>query len=403
MKLVVKTVTGTSFNVEVDQSAKVGDVKEKIQETQGDAFRKENLMVIHKGKVLKDPDALAAAGIVEDSFVVVMVSKAGPAAATPPEPAKPTTAGETSMPAPAPAPAATQERAPPAAPAPAPVAATNTEDAMDTETAPPSTPVEEPVAAAAGGDESQYGQAASNFAIGSALQNSINQICEMGFPRDQVERAMRSAFNNPDRAVEYLMNGIPEMPAQPAAGQNAPQQQQQPQQPAPPTGPNTQPLDMFGGGAVGGAPAAGAPGAGAAAVGPPGARPLDFLRNSPQFHALRQMVAQNPHILEPMLQELGKSNPDLFRQINDNQQDFLRLLTEEQQGGEVAEAAQGLMQLHEGAAPVEDIEVSPEDEAAIDRLEALGFDRTLCIEAFFICDKDEDLAANYLLEHGNDL
>lgn len=95
---------------------------------------------------------------------------------------------------------------------------------------------------------------------------------------------------------------------------------------------------MKGGGAVGGAPAAtGTPGSPAQPTGGTvgtaagaGAGPLDFLRSSPQFHALKQMVAQNPQILQPMLHELGKSNPELFRQINEHQHDFLRLLTEEQ-------------------------------------------------------------------------
>ena len=52
-----------------------------------------------------------------------------------------------------------------------------------------------------------YGQAASNLVAGSALEQTVQQIVDMGggsWDRDTVVRALRAAFNNPERAVEYL-------------------------------------------------------------------------------------------------------------------------------------------------------------------------------------------------------
>lgn len=52
-----------------------------------------------------------------------------------------------------------------------------------------------------------YGQAASNLVAGSNLEETVQQILDMGggsWDRDTVIRALRAAFNNPERAVEYL-------------------------------------------------------------------------------------------------------------------------------------------------------------------------------------------------------
>jgi UV excision repair protein RAD23 len=52
-----------------------------------------------------------------------------------------------------------------------------------------------------------YGQAASNLVAGSNLEATIQSILEMGggtWDRDTVLRALRAAFNNPERAIEYL-------------------------------------------------------------------------------------------------------------------------------------------------------------------------------------------------------
>ncbi|KAI5083039.1 hypothetical protein GOP47_0002782 [Adiantum capillus-veneris] len=405
MQISVKTLKGNQFEVDVGSSDTVMAVKMRIEGAQGkDTFPFAQQLLIYKGKVLKDDTTMEENNVTENSFLVVMLTKtkatssgsAASASSTPASTTAPTPSGTqvpstTLPPAPAPSPAA------PASPA---------------TTAPPTPPVAVPVAEEAPARNTNvYEQAASTLVAGTNLEQTVEWILDMGggnWDRQTVLQALRAAYNNPERAVDYLYNGIPDsaevaVPAPtpfarpPGSAGGAPAQAQATAAvPAPTTvpppvataqaaggGPNAAPLDLF---------PQGMPGLGAAA---PGA--LDFLRTNPQFQALRTMVQANPQILQPMLQELGKQNPQLFRLINDNQTEFLRLINEA--GAEGAEE-DILGQIAE--AMPQSINVTPEEREAIERLEALGFDRARVIEAFLACDRNELLAANYLLEDQGD-
>lgn len=52
-----------------------------------------------------------------------------------------------------------------------------------------------------------YGEAASNVVAGSNLEQTIQHIMDMGggmWDTNMVSRALRAAYNNPERAVDYL-------------------------------------------------------------------------------------------------------------------------------------------------------------------------------------------------------
>ncbi|KAJ6837235.1 ubiquitin receptor RAD23b-like [Iris pallida] len=367
MKLTVKTLKGTHFEVRVAPNDTIMVVKKNIEEIQGkDSYPWGQQLLIHNGKVLKDETTLEENKVTEDGFLVVMLSKSK-SSATGSSSAQPSAAVVT-----------------PPAPAEAPPQATVSMN--------PATRQEGSTAQA---PSDVYGQAASNLVAGSNLDPIVNQLMDMGggnWDKDTVMRALRAAYNNPERAVEYLYSGIPEIaeiavpaphnPNEAAAVGSSPQSGL----------PNASPLNMF---------PQGVPSLGAGV----GGGPLDFLRNNQQFQALRAMVQANPQILQPMLQELSKQNPQLLRLIQEHNAEFLQLINEPVEGIEGIEGVEGvegdLFDQADQEMP-HAISVTPAEQEAIGRLEAMGFDRTHVIEAFLACDRNEELAANYLLEHAGD-
>ncbi|XP_074877744.1 UV excision repair protein RAD23 homolog B isoform X3 [Buteo buteo] len=135
--------------------------------------------------------------------------------------------------------------------------------------------------------------------------------------------------------------------------------------------------------------------------------PLEFLRHQPQFQQMRQIIQQNPSLLPALLQQIGRENPQLLQQISQHQEHFIHMLNEpvleSRQGlsssddgtstGGLAEAANGRMNY---------IHVTPQEKEAIERLKALGFPEGLVIQAYFACEKNENLAANFLLQQNFD-
>lgn len=195
----------------------------------------------------------------------------------------------------------------------------------------------------------------------------------MGFGRPDIDAAMRAAYYNPDRAVEYLLNGIPEdlqreqrqpaaqaAAASPAAGGAA-----EPASPAQGAGDDDN-VNLFDAAAAAGRQAQGGAGARAANPNPVRPRPnaeegglgnLDWLRNNPQFQQLRQVVQQQPQMLEPILQSVGAGNPQLAQLIGEHPEQFLELLGERGDEDDMAAPA--------GATQ---IEVTEEESAAIARV-----------------------------------
>ncbi|GMF15614.1 unnamed protein product [Phytophthora lilii] len=416
MKLTVKTLQGVAFSLDAELT---------------DAQK-----LIHAGKVLKDDSTLAEYNVKENDFLVVMVTK--PKAPKPSAAAAPAAAPASTPAAAAAAPA--PATAPAAAPAPAAPSTSSASSSSSATAAAVSTPSAAPAttAASSSGD-------GSGLVAGEQMSATVQQLVDMGFLEDQVRSALRAAYNNPERAVEYLMTGIPEQAAAP---------------------PQTV------------AASAGA-GAAAGAAGDESANTLEALRNHPQFDALRQLVQSNPAALPAVLQQIGAQSPELLRLIHQNQDRFVAMLNEPigtrdagaapsgagaapfdlgMGGGGVMPTPQQIQQLVDSLTPEQQaqmaaqmgmtpeqlrglsqmlsnlppeameqmmasmggqggleglgggagagagghrIMLTEEEAAAVDRLCEMGFERTDVIQAYLACDKNEALAANFLMDSGD--
>lgn len=93
---------------------------------------------------------------------------------------------------------------------------------------------------------------------------------------------------------------------------------------------------------------------------------LSALRDNPQIAQLRELVAQNPALIQPLIQQLAASNPQLAQLIAQNPEALLQLLGGE--GGFDYDDEGGEGGLPPGA---QVINITEEERQAIERVSAL--------------------------------
>lgn len=127
-------------------------------------------------------------------------------------------------------------------------------------------------------DESEYFTESEEEEKEKELEAKLDRLLDMGFSREDSERALEKTNNNVSAAVEILM------PSTPSASTSKP--------------------SSF-------------------------SNPLSFLRDIEEFQFLRYQVLHDPNLLQPLLISFSQSHPDIMKEINENKDIFISMLYEQ--------------------------------------------------------------------------
>eukprot|EP01084_Bolivina_argentea_P310606 537517_1 len=165
------------------------------------------------------------------------------------------------------------------------------------------------------------------------MEAVVADLVGMGFDKETVIKALRAANNNPDRAVEYLIGGIPNTE-------------------------NQNKLNNINGG-------------GNDVQSKQHAMVAQLAQQNPQ---LLTAIQQNPQALQQVLQD-----PNIMQQLSG----MMLLQDLQQQNQQQPPKSNGVIQ------------VTQDEKNAIERLKAMGYSKNQAVEAYMVCGKNEEMAANY--------
>ncbi|TKR58472.1 hypothetical protein L596_029912 [Steinernema carpocapsae] len=365
-----KTMTQKTFQIELDDSVTISEVKAKIAQDYSDPDHPVEMMkIIFNGKIYSDSETVGSMGYEGEKFIVVMNPKRRAEATSAAPPLK------------VPSPNAT-------------LTSTSASTASASSLSPASAEAQPVLAPPCAPD------------IPEEHIGTVEAIMLMGYDQPEVIKALKVAFWNGDRAVEYLLNGIP------TSAQAAP---------AAPVDSKVEALRNKNARSQGASSTeAPAPSASTMLTVPPEPMeeeedPATFMSH-PTFYELRRIVQYNPAALPEIIKEIQNSNPEMMAYIRDNKTTFLARLNEPivedtVEGDEILEQPQHIPEGSdqgiggvggtEGPQTV-DLSFTPAEVDAIERIKAMGFSEQLVLEAFVVCNRNEHLTLNYILSRLNE-
>ena len=181
----------------------------------------------------------------------------------------------------------------------------------------------------------------------------INALVDMGYEKEKVERAIKAANGSIDLAVEYLND------------------EQIPNQNEPNTGNANSNIPSSSNSNL----------------------PEELKKNA---SIIKCLCMNNPEKLPSILTNLKEHSPQLFELIKQHEEDFKNLLVSPLSEEDIRNFQSIQQELRRP--PGQTIRLTKEESDAVKRLQELGFSQADAVQAYFACDKNEEMAANFLFE-----
>lgn len=263
MKLQIKTLNQKSLVIDIEDTKTVYELKQELSLYPDIGVKPELQKLIYSGKILENDEKLSIYNIDVKKFLVIMILKQ-PLVVTPKAAEPQKTESKREQPVTSKQEEKKVEDKPKAKEENKPKTTTPAATESGTELRTPTTP-------ATPADDK--------------TNELVTQIMSMGYPENEVRKALKASFNNPERAVEFLIEGIPATPEVEEYSEE-----------------NEDNLNT----------------------------PFDeLLRNDPMYQTLRSTLQRQPELLDAAIQRIGETNPSFLNLISENQAEFLSMLLED--------------------------------------------------------------------------